>query len=66
MEKNSDIKIKEAEHVVIIDLPDKSFTTFSTALTYLDPKKYEQKKILLVQSVEKENEPFRVVVVFHF
>lgn len=63
--ENKDIKIKEAEHVIVIDLPDKSFSVFADALKLL-PEKHKDKKILMVQSIEKENEPFRIVIVFHF
>lgn len=58
-------KITANESVVIVTFADRSLTTFSDALTRVRDTHHE-KEILMMQSVEKENEPFKVVIVFKF
>lgn len=65
MGNNYEVKI--SENVVVITLWDQSFSTFTTAIkdTLLQVKEVN-KKIWMMQSVEKENEPLRIFIVFQF
>lgn len=64
MEKKYELKM--SEHVVVITLLDRSFSTFVEALEDASTKKNSKKKIWMMQSVEKENEPLKIFIVFAF
>jgi hypothetical protein len=63
--KEERFKIKDSDFVVIIELFDRSFSSFSDAIFNVC-EKHKSKKIFLMQSIEKEGEPFKVVIVFEF
>lgn len=58
-------KIKSSEHVVVITLFDKSFGSFCDALKEV-PAEHKDKKILMMQSGQEDEQPMKIVIVFEF
>lgn len=58
-------EVKYNESVAVITLHDRSFSVFCDALQELS-KFCVGRKIWMMQSVEKENNPFRIFIVFEF
>lgn len=59
--------LKLAEHVVIITLWENNLKTLHQALKVANESDWaKDKKILMMQTVEKENQPMRIVIVFEF
>jgi hypothetical protein len=59
-------QIKSTEYVAVIELYDRAFSIFCEAIQEVSKRYDKEKKILMMQSVEKDNQPFKIVIVFEF
>jgi hypothetical protein len=62
---NENYHVRSQGPVVVIELRSRSFNAFCEALKVVETVA-EKRRILLIQSVEKEGSPFQIVIVFEW